>query len=157
MWLPEGIATVWDTSPLPLLVKPVAPPLCVAVNVTPVNVLGKWSWMTAPAMLLGPAFVTMIMYVSFVPGTAAVLPSVTVTFRSALTVMLSVSVAVLFPGFGSLNPAGGVTLAVLEMVPVALGFTFPFLLYMILLPGGITTVSLILPAPLALKPKAPPS
>ena len=94
MWLPEGIATVWDTSPLPLLVKPVAPPLCVAVNVTPVNVLGKWSWMTAPAMLLGPAFVTMIMYVSFVPGTAAVLPSVTVTFRSALTVMLSVSVAV---------------------------------------------------------------
>src|SRR5438105_13537808 len=113
--------------------------------------------MTAPATLLGRPFVRTIVYVSFVPGTAAVLPSATVTFRSALTVTRSVSLAVLFPGFGSLTPAGGVTLAVLEMVPVALGSIFPFALYVIVLPDGIATGTVRLRATLTLNAEAPPS
>ena len=40
--------------------KPVAPPVAVAVNVAPVSVLGKVSTTEAPVASLGPALVTMI-------------------------------------------------------------------------------------------------
>ena len=59
--LETGIVTVSLTLPMPLAVNPEAPPVCVAVKVTPVNVDGKLSLITAPVTLLGPKFVTVIM------------------------------------------------------------------------------------------------
>src|SRR5205823_13386191 len=86
-----------------------------------------------------------------------VFPSVNVTFRSALKVIFSVSVAVLFAVFGSLIPAGAVTCAVFDSVPVAAELSLPLALQMILLAEGIVTISLMLPLPLAVKPVAPPA
>ena len=54
-----------------------------------------------------------------VPGTADGTPSVLVMARSALTPKLSLSVAELLPGVGSVTPAGADTVAVLLRVPVA--------------------------------------
>ena len=48
-----------------------------------------------------------------------VTPSVLVIARSALAPSVSVSVAELLPGVGSVTPAGAVTVAVLLSVPVA--------------------------------------
>ena len=91
-----------------------------------------------------------------VPGTAVVLPSFTVTFRSACTVILSVSVSLLFAGLGSAIPLGPLTLAVSDTVPVAAALSLPAALYVTELPGGIVTVLLIFPLPLSEKPVAPP-
>ena len=48
-----------------------------------------------------------------------VTPSVLVIDRSALAPSVSVSVAELLPGVGSVTPAGAVTVAVFDSVPVA--------------------------------------
>ena len=56
MRLPTGIVTVSPMFPVPEAVKPEAPPLCVAVNVTPVKTAGKMSVTPAPVTLLGPLF-----------------------------------------------------------------------------------------------------
>ena len=48
-----------------------------------------------------------------------VTPSVLVIDRSALAASVSLSVAELLPGVGSVTPAGAVTVAVLLSVPVA--------------------------------------
>ena len=48
-----------------------------------------------------------------------VTPSVLVMPRSALALRMSVSVALLLPDVGSVTPAGAVTVAVLERMPVA--------------------------------------
>ena len=53
------------------------------------------------------------------PGVAAVTPSVLVIPRFALAPSVSLSVAELLPEVGSVTPAGAVTVAVLERVPVA--------------------------------------
>ena len=58
------------------------------------------------------------------PGVAVVTPSVLVIDKSALAFNVSVSVAVLFPGVGSVTPAGAVTVAVFDSEPVALGLIF---------------------------------
>ena len=68
---------------------------------------------------------------------------------------VSVSVRVLFLVFGSTTPLGGVTLAVFEIVPLAELSIFPVILYVILPPAGMSTVSFMLPLPLAVKPEAP--
>ena len=60
MRLPIGIVTVSPMLPVPEAVKPEAPPVCVAVNVTPVKTLGKLSVIRAPVTLLGPEFNTTI-------------------------------------------------------------------------------------------------
>jgi len=60
MTLPAGIVTVSLMLPAPLAVNPEAPPLCVAVKVTPVKTAGKLSVTTAPVMSLGPLLVTTI-------------------------------------------------------------------------------------------------
>src|SRR5581483_6457274 len=123
MVLPAGMVTVSLMLPLPLALKPLAPP--VAVQVTPVKAAGKVSVTVAPVTLLGPALVTTRVYVSLVPGTAVVLPSVLVICRSAWGVSVSVSVALLFPGLGSITPAGAVTVAVLLRLPVAPALMVP--------------------------------
>ena len=43
--------------PLPVAVKPVAPPVAVAVQVTPVSVAGQVSATVAPVAVLGPVLV----------------------------------------------------------------------------------------------------
>jgi len=55
-----------------------------------------------------------------VPGTTLAAPSVMATCRSAGGIV-SVSVAVLLLGSGSVSPAGGATVAVLVSKPVADG------------------------------------
>ena len=60
-----------------------------------------------------------------VPGTAEVTPSVLVMDRSAWGVSVSVSLALLLTGLGSVTPAGGVTVAVLLSEPVALALMVP--------------------------------
>ena len=59
------------------------------------------------------------------PGTTVVLLSVLVMLRSACGVNVSVSVAVLLAGVGSVVPCGAATVAVLTSVPVADGLTVP--------------------------------
>src|SRR6185436_4081300 len=122
----------------------------------PESVAGKVSVTDAPATLLGPVFETIIVYVSGVPGMAVDWPSVLVICRSACGVSVSVSVALLLPGVGSVTPAGAVTVAVLLKVPVAAGSIVADTTYVMELPGGIVTESLMFPLPLAVKPLAPP-
>ena len=55
------------------------------------------------------------------PGTADRTPSVLVMDRSDWGVRVSVSLALLLAGLGSVTPAGGVTVAVLLSIPVAEG------------------------------------
>ncbi len=55
------------------------------------------------------------------PGTTVGWPSVLVIARLARGVRVSVSVAELFAETGSVNPAGAVTVAVFDSVPVAAG------------------------------------
>ena len=57
------------------------------------------------------------------PGTTVVTPSVFVIVRSAEGESVSVSVAELLPGVGSVTPTGTETVAVLTSVPVAVGET----------------------------------
>ena len=80
---------------------------------------GKASTTLPPTMSVGPLFVTTIVYVSLVPGTTVVLPSVLVTAMSARLVIVSVSVAELLFGFESVVPSGATTVTVFEIVPVA--------------------------------------
>ena len=66
----------------------------------------------------------------------------------AVAVLLVVSVSKVF--------AGAVTVAVLLRVPLAEGGTTPVTVYVIVLPAGMVTVSLMLPPPDDVLPVAPP-
>jgi len=93
------------------------------VQVTPVTETGTVSDTEAPTVapvtFEGPLFVTVTVYVIGAPGVAVVAPSVLVIARSACALSVSVSVAELFPGVGSVTPPGAVTVAVLVTAPVA--------------------------------------
>ena len=60
MVLLAGIATVSWMLPLPEAVKPEAPPVCVAVYVSPVRRVGKVSATPIPLMSFGPGLETTI-------------------------------------------------------------------------------------------------
>src|SRR6185295_7198944 len=96
----------------------VPPPAPAHVHVA-VSDAGSVSATVAPTAFEGPALLAMIVYVTEPPGTAVVTPSVLVIPRFAWGVSVSVSVAELFPGAGSVTPPGAATVAVLESVPVA--------------------------------------
>src|SRR3954463_10123946 len=96
----------------------VPPPAPTHVHVQ-VSDAGKVSATVAPAALLGPAFEAVMVYVTEPPAVAVVTPSVLVIERSAEAPRVSLSVALLLPGVGSVTPAGAVTVAVLLRVPVA--------------------------------------
>ncbi len=68
----------------------------------------------APVALLCPALLAVIVYVTEPPGVAVVTPSVLVIDRSAVALSVSLSVAELLPGFGSVTPP---TVAEFVMVP----------------------------------------
>ena len=60
MVLLSGIVTVSSMSPEPEAVKPEAPPVCVAVNVSAVSRVGKVSATPTPLTSFGPELVTTI-------------------------------------------------------------------------------------------------
>jgi len=115
---PDGRFTVLLMLPEPLAVQ-VPPPVPTQVQLQ-VKIAGKVSVTVAPLALLGPALLAVIVYVTDPPGVALVTPSVTVIARSALALSVSVSVAELLPGVGSVTPAGAAIVAVLLKAPVAL-------------------------------------
>jgi hypothetical protein len=92
-----------------------------------------------------------------VPGTSVAEPSVFVIDRSAVGVNVSVSVAELLAGVGSVTPAGGATVAVLASVPVADGAIDPVTTNVTDAPTGRLTLELTLPLPPAghVPPPAP--
>src|SRR5579864_1779291 len=114
---PLGRLTVSLMLPEPEAVQ-VPPPAPTHVQVQ-VSDAGKESVTVAPAALLGPALEAVMVYVVEPPGVAVVTPSVAVIARSAPGVRVSVSVAELLPGVGSVTPPGAPTDAVLLSVPVA--------------------------------------
>src|SRR5262245_17868895 len=67
--------------------------------------------------------------------------------RSAWGVSVSVSLALLLPGVGSVTPAGGLTLAVLTRVPVAEGLTRTVNVNVTLALTGRSTVVARVPIP----------
>ena len=84
------------------------------------------------------------------------LPSVLVIDKSADGAEVSVSVAELLPGVGSVVPLGTLTVAVFTRLPVRLEGTDTLIVYVIEPPDGMFTVWLMLPVPLAV-PVAPPA
>ena len=78
---------------------------------------GNVSATVTPGALLGPALLAVIVYVTLPPGTAVVTPSVLVIAMSACGTSVSVSVALLLPGTGSVIADD--TDAVLTRVPSA--------------------------------------
>src|SRR5436189_33366 len=94
----------------------VPPPAPTHVHVQ-VSEAGNVSATVPPVALLGPALDAVIVYVTEPPGVAVVTPSVFVIARSADALNVSVSVAELLPGVGSVT--GADTVAVLLKLPVA--------------------------------------
>ena len=87
----------------------------------------------------------------------AVILSVLVTDKLEVVRILSVSVALLFAGFGSTTPAGLAALAVFVRKPDALFATLPLVVVNVtVLPTGIFTTRLIFPLPLAEPPQVAP-
>jgi hypothetical protein len=84
-----------------------------------------------------------------VPGTFVATPSVLVIDSSAVGVRVSVSVAELLAGVGSVTPAGAAIAAVLTKLPVAEALTVAVTVKVAALPTGRFTVALMLPLPLA--------
>src|SRR5436305_343600 len=121
---PAGIETVAAMLPVPEAAK-LVPADPVAVQLTAPKIAGKLSATLAPTASDGPPLPTTIVYVSDDPGTCNVLPSVFVTARLELSVIVSVSVAELFVSGLSLTPAGAATVAVFTSDPVADDFTVP--------------------------------
>ena len=134
----------------------VPPPAPTQVQVQ-VKDAGNVSATVDPGALLGPAFDAVIVYVTEAPGTAVVTPSVFVMARSAFADNVSVSVALLLPGVGSVTPAPVATVAVLLSEPVAAGETLQLAVYVTLPPLGRLTELLMLPEPDAVQvpPPAP--
>src|SRR3954452_7959435 len=76
--------------------------------------------------------------------------------RSAWGVSVSVSLALLLAGVGSVTPAGGGTVAVLARVPVAEGLTWTVKVKVTVALTGRSTVVARAPAPLAGPVTLPP-
>src|SRR3954469_4015665 len=115
---PTGRFTVSLMLPLPLAVQ--VPPLAPTHVQVAVSDAGNVSATVAPVTALGPALLAVIVYVVVPPAVTVATPSVLVIDRSAVLLIVSLSVAELLPGVGSVTPAGAVTVAVFDNVPVAL-------------------------------------
>ena len=84
-------------------------------------------------------------------------PSFFVIDRSAVTMIVSVSVALLLPATGSVGEAGAVTVAVFDSVPVAAGLSVPVAVYVTVPPGGSSTGRLMnVSPPVIAQQLAPP-
>src|SRR3954462_15324715 len=112
------MSTVSLMAPVPLVAWTV-PVVPVAVQLSEVTIAGKLSLTLAPTTFEGPALLTVMVYVVGLPGVYVADPSVLVIDRSDTKVAVSLSVALLLPGVGSVTPAGTVTVAVLTRLAVA--------------------------------------
>ena len=116
---------------------------------------GSTSVTVAPLTSAGPRFDTVTVYDTAVPGVSVPAPSVFVTARSLSGASRSVSVALSFPGTGSLTPTGTAALAVFDSDPVADGDTTPLIVKAAdALGARSSVVATALPAPSGL-PQAP--
>ena len=96
-----------------------APPLLpTQIHVAPTTAAGTMSATVAPTTSDGPALVAMTVYVIGAPGVAVDDPSVLVMERSARSAIVSVSLAVLSLGSGSVTPTGTATVTVLVTAAV---------------------------------------
>src|SRR4029079_1869468 len=124
----------------------VPPPAPTQVQVQ-VRDAGKVSATVAPVALLGPALAAVIVEGVEAPAVTVVTPSVLVIDRSALTPIVSLSVAELLPGVGSVAPAGAAGVAVFDSVPVAAALIVQLAVKVTLPPDGRFTVWLMFPEP----------
>lgn len=90
-----------------------------AVTDTNVVLAPNGRLMATAAALLGPALVVVMVYVTLPPATTGSGASAIAIPTLACAVSVSVSVAELFPGVGSVIPAGVATVAVFANTPVA--------------------------------------
>ena len=81
------------------------------------------------------------------PGVPVGDESLFVIERSADGLRVSVSVAVLLPGVGSVVPVGAAMVAVFAKVPVAEALTVAVSVYVAVAPSGRLMVSVMLPVP----------
>jgi hypothetical protein len=148
-------STVVAMLPLPPGLPHAEPAVAEHVQATFVRSAGNVSVTAAPVTASGPAFDTLIVYVSVSPGAYCDLPSVLVMPRFAAGVRVSVSLAVSFPGTGSVVPAGGATVAVFERAPTAARETVPVARNVALPPFSRLTVVSMSPAPPPLEHEEP--
>jgi hypothetical protein len=114
---PTGRLTVSLMLPAPAAVH-VPPPAPTQVHVA-VSDDGKVSVTVAPTTSLGPALDAVIVYVVDPPATTVVTPSDLVIDTSACSTVVSVSVAELLAGSGSVTEPDEETVAVFDSVAVA--------------------------------------
>src|SRR5262245_49039268 len=143
---------------LKLLPAPLAPlvtlalPVVLEVHVTPVRPDGIVSVTEAPTASFGPLLVTVIVYVTCVPGVYVAEPSVLLMARSAKIAPRSVSVELLLFKLLSVVAEGGETVAVLTRLPVSVAWVVPLTVKITELPAPaamLTTALKLLPDPLA--------
>jgi hypothetical protein len=145
---PDASVTSSEMSPEPAAFVHEDPVEAAHVHVAPVNADGMVSLTKLSEMVEGPAFVTMIEYVSASPAAIDVRPSVFVTMRSAVGVTDVVSVAALSSGDVSATPAGAAIVAEFAITPDAEAPTVATTVNDALPAGSSETAVLIaLPAP----------
>jgi hypothetical protein len=145
--VPPG-ARVTDALMLPLPdAGQVEPAEAVHVQVPADSTAGSVSATVAAVAVEGPAFEATIVYVTVVPGTSVVEPSVLVIDRSAVGTRVSVSVAVLLAAVGSVIPAATAAVAVLANDPVAVAEMVAVNVNVAVPLGSRSTEVLMLPLP----------
>ena len=132
---------------LPLPLGPATPLPYSDVHVALASAAGTASNTVAPIASLGPTFLATMVYVSAVPAVYVVLPSVLVICRSASGFGVSVSVAELLPGVGSVTPGGVAMATVFVRLPVAPESTVPVSVNVMFAPLARFTRALMLPLP----------
>jgi hypothetical protein len=95
----------------------------------------------------GPAFEALIVYDTAVPGVTEATRFVFTIARSAVGFNVSLSVAALFPGVGSVTPAPTVVVAVFKSVPVAEGVIAVTTVKVAVVAAARSTVVLMAPLP----------
>src|SRR5262249_56450857 len=98
---PDGRSAVVATAPFPLAALQLPPGVAVHDQLAPVSGGGKVSLTGAPTTSLGPAFLTVMVYVSGAPGIASVWLSVLMMERSATSAVVPDTLLVSFAGLGS--------------------------------------------------------
>src|SRR5204863_8356778 len=99
------------------------PSVAAQVQAPNVKLAGAVSFTVAAATALGPLFLSYTTLFRSPPALTLVTPSVLVIERSATRLTVSVSVALLFPGVGSVTPTGAAVVAVLWIEPTSLPAT----------------------------------
>ena len=150
---PMGRLTISFTSPMPDAV-PVAPPANTAVQITPVRESGTSTATVELGAAAAPSLVNVAVYVSVCPAVTGSGLAVIAAVRSGAGVAGD-TVAVLFDGSTSPNPAPAAAVAVAGRLPMKLAGTTPVIVYTTDPPVGRSTVSLMSPDPAAV-PVAPP-